>query len=106
MSNAFRNNAGRDADAIGFLGYQDKSEKTLATDVYTPSPNNGQMMSIIENNTFEARRGFLLNAPVNWTLLRNNNFSVTKPGNEIIDPGERNKHYIQETLILDDDDAQ
>ncbi len=98
IGNAFRNNSGRDADVIGSVGYKAKEVRAKN---YKPSPDKGLMMCVIENNTFEAKRGFIIYAPANWTLLRNNKFTATETG-KAIEFDEQNRPCIRETLILEE----
>jgi hypothetical protein len=49
---------------------------------YRAGPEKGMVMSVLENNVMTGgRRGILLSAPANWTLLRNNRI-------ELLDPAE------------------
>jgi hypothetical protein len=49
---------------------------------YHAGPEKGMVMSVLENNVMTGgRRGILLSAPANWTLLRNNRI-------ELLDPAE------------------
>ena len=95
IGNAFRSNSGKDADVIGSVGYK---AKEVPAKNYAPSPEKGLMMCVIENNTFEAKRGFIMYAPANWTLLRNNRFAATET-KKAIEFYEQNRPCIRETLI-------
>ncbi len=53
---------------------------------YQAGPEKGMVMSVLENNTLTGgRRGILLSAPANWTLLRDNKLEVLDPEEQDIE---------------------
>jgi hypothetical protein len=53
---------------------------------YQAGPEKGMVMSVLENNVLlGGRRGILLSAPANWTLLRNNRLEVLDADNVLVE---------------------
>ena len=61
---------------------------------YRTGPEKGMVMSVLENNALTGgRRGILLSAPANWTLLRNNRLEVLDPDEPEIEYYGREQVY-------------
>jgi hypothetical protein len=62
---------------------------------YRSGPEKGMVMSVLENNVLTGgRRGILLSAPANWTLVRNNQL-------EVLDPKEPEIEYYGREHVRD-----
>lgn len=92
VGNVFRGNRGEGTTALAHhgwmrfdeigvgLGRRGTFEQHGQRIRYQAGPEKGMVMSVLENNTLTGgRRGILLSAPANWTLVRNNNLEVLAP---------------------------
>jgi hypothetical protein len=92
VGNIFRANRGEGSTALAHHGWMRFDEIGVGPQRrgsfeehghrihYRPGPDKGMVMSVIENNRMTGgRRGILLSAPANWTLLRNNRLEVLDP---------------------------
>ncbi len=66
---------------------------------YRRGPEKGMVMSVIENNVMTGgRRGILLSAPANWTLVRNNTLELRDPDAPVIEYYGREQ--VQDAAVL------
>lgn len=107
VGNIFRANRGEKTAALAHHGWmrfdeigagfrrRGRFEEHQQKIRYRPGPEKGMVMSVLENNVLTGgRRGILLSAPANWTLLRRNRL-------EVLDANEPVIEYYGREQILD-----
>jgi hypothetical protein len=107
VGNIFRGNRGQGTTALAHHGWMRFDEIGVGHRrrgtfeqhgqriKYQAGPDKGMVMSVLENNVLlGGRRGILLSAPANWTLLRNNRL-------EVLDPDETPIEYYGPSQVLD-----